>query len=1162
MPEIKNNFLSSKMNQDIDDRLMPNNEYRNAINLQVNRSDGSDVGTLQNILGNKLAVDFRAQSSRSGLDVIGVLTDDSNDTIYVFLTDNKTANYVTTANNYIYSFNNKTEVIKQLVVGAFLNFSTQFPIYGINLIENLLFWTDNRNQPRRINILKASNDPAYYNIEEQISVAQLSPLDTPELFRQSELAPTLIISASATVGIVSGTGPYTATITPSTPFAKNLLRTGMTVYATPANPSSFTEGDVTNITIASNNITAFVVSSPTIFTAGSITNVYVKQYETTMLDVSSLKLPNGLANPYYEEEYPGDPVYLENRYVRFSYRYKFENNEYSIIAPFTQIAFIPKQDGYFLYESPVSPSTEPKVNDETSAYRSTIVSFMQNKVNNIFLQIKLPYLPSPINTICPANQLYSKYKIIEIEILYKEADDLAIKVVDAIPTVPITLGPGQTYFWNTTETTYTYNYQSRKPFRTLPTADTIRVYDTTPVKALSQEVAGNRVIYGNYQDKFSYPKYLDYNVGASEKLPFGFGTLEGTSFVEYPNHSVKENRNYQVGVVLCDRFGRQSGVILSDLIEGDGTGKFGASTLYVPYSNVDEVTPSEWPGNSLKILFNSVIGPTNANSITGWPGLYNGDKTSASYNPLGWYSYKVVVKQTEQDYYNVYFPGIMAAYPGASPDPGPTTELGKTSHAVLFNDNINKIPRDLSEVGPAQKQFASSVILYPRVGNNIELYNNNQIDPGNTYAFVSTIATASSLFYPDGVIPTSIPAGFNQFYQLNSDPLIARISTVEKLGVLSNASATVINLAIYETKPVESRLDIYWETSTSGLISDLNTAIQLGSPFTINSMEGWNFILSEAASPGDIVTPDGGFTFEDILGDEITPTSVTLVSAIVVGTNENVTSSFVLENIPTTNAYRIKVASGKYFYYGASAVNYVFTIRATVGSPEVSEIFTQTGFLSNVLPSITNKPVAPINMAAGAVPVYSFTGTNGSNAGGNRTQEGLVWSVTGSSLFTISNAAPTFGRLTQPDGTAQGSFNLRVTLTEASGQADFVDITVVYPILTGTITLTNSDQPVGVYISGVYIENVLITLDPGYTFPILSNTSATATYIPPVTAASNITVFASNAADTCVQLCAVNAGCASQILGGDSGQVTFTNNNLSTGTSISITLASEGSPCP
>jgi hypothetical protein len=32
-------------------------------------------------------------------------------------------------------------------------------------------------------------------------------------------------------------------------------------------------------------------------------------------------------------------------------------------------------------------------------------------------------------------------------------------------------------------------------------------------------------------------------------------------------------------------------------------------------------------------------------------------------NPLGWYSYKIVVRQTEQDYYNVYLPGILNGYP-------------------------------------------------------------------------------------------------------------------------------------------------------------------------------------------------------------------------------------------------------------------------------------------------------------------------------------------------------------------------------------------------------------------------------------------------------------------------------------------------------------------
>ena len=47
----------------------------------------------------------------------------------------------------------------------------------------------------------------------------------------------------------------------------------------------------------------------------------------------------------------------------------------------------------------------------------------------------------------------------------------------------------------------------------------------------------------------------------------------------------------------------------------------------------------------------------------------------------------------------------MAAYP----DSVLTLELGSTSHTVLINDNINKVPRDLSEVGPDQKQFRSSV---------------------------------------------------------------------------------------------------------------------------------------------------------------------------------------------------------------------------------------------------------------------------------------------------------------------------------------------------------------------------------------------------------------------------------------------------------------------
>ena len=52
MPEIKNQFTGGKMNKDVDLRLVPKGEYRDAMNIQVSTSEQSDVGTIQNILGN------------------------------------------------------------------------------------------------------------------------------------------------------------------------------------------------------------------------------------------------------------------------------------------------------------------------------------------------------------------------------------------------------------------------------------------------------------------------------------------------------------------------------------------------------------------------------------------------------------------------------------------------------------------------------------------------------------------------------------------------------------------------------------------------------------------------------------------------------------------------------------------------------------------------------------------------------------------------------------------------------------------------------------------------------------------------------------------------------------------------------------------------------
>ena len=53
MAELKRNFSQAKMNKDLDERLVPQGQYREATNVQVATSDASDVGALQTLLGNE-----------------------------------------------------------------------------------------------------------------------------------------------------------------------------------------------------------------------------------------------------------------------------------------------------------------------------------------------------------------------------------------------------------------------------------------------------------------------------------------------------------------------------------------------------------------------------------------------------------------------------------------------------------------------------------------------------------------------------------------------------------------------------------------------------------------------------------------------------------------------------------------------------------------------------------------------------------------------------------------------------------------------------------------------------------------------------------------------------------------------------------------------------
>ena len=190
------------MNKDLDDRLIPNGEYRDAQNISVGKSEDADVGALENIIGNANITSSLPYDS--SCEIIGYFSDNSNNKIITFVTNYTDPNpssptYVSDANKatptpnplnecHICIYDQNNPGYQKIVSGEFLNFSTTNKVLGVSLIENLLFFTDNRNQPRKINVETAISNPSYYNTEDTISVAKYNPYESTSLLKKVSLS--------------------------------------------------------------------------------------------------------------------------------------------------------------------------------------------------------------------------------------------------------------------------------------------------------------------------------------------------------------------------------------------------------------------------------------------------------------------------------------------------------------------------------------------------------------------------------------------------------------------------------------------------------------------------------------------------------------------------------------------------------------------------------------------------------------------------------------------------------------------------------------------------------------------------------------------------------------------------------------------------------------
>ena len=240
---------------------------------------------------------------------------------------------------------------------------------------------------------------------------------------------------------------------------------------------------------------------------------------------------------YAVDKYEEQNEYLfQFKFPRFGYRYKYEDNEYSAFSPFSQVGFLPGAYDY-----------SPKKGFNLA---------MQNLAKEIKIENFTENIPDGVKSI---------------DLLYKDDASPEIYVVESI---------------NNTSSDWTndsYSVKAETIKQLLPSNQLLRPFDVVPRKALAQDISGNRIIYGNYLQNYNTENILNqlgdfyFAINKIDRKPSdATGVYQSMQEDSYANYwstilgditgaakSIKSLREYQMGVVFIDKYGRETPVLTS-----------------------------------------------------------------------------------------------------------------------------------------------------------------------------------------------------------------------------------------------------------------------------------------------------------------------------------------------------------------------------------------------------------------------------------------------------------------------------------------------------------------------------------------------------------------------------------------------------------------------
>jgi hypothetical protein len=159
-------FTRGGLNQDVDESLLPANDWDYALNIRnTDKVDGSE-GVISNLKGNTL-ITFTLPTGTNKC--IGSYANEPTSKFYSFI-------YNSNGNHLITEYNSSTGTVSVVLQGSYLNFQPFEYINGVGVIDNkLLYWTDGFNPPRNIDIERAKTG-TYYTNGLSISLAKAPPL--------------------------------------------------------------------------------------------------------------------------------------------------------------------------------------------------------------------------------------------------------------------------------------------------------------------------------------------------------------------------------------------------------------------------------------------------------------------------------------------------------------------------------------------------------------------------------------------------------------------------------------------------------------------------------------------------------------------------------------------------------------------------------------------------------------------------------------------------------------------------------------------------------------------------------------------------------------------------------------------------------------------------